>query len=55
MTGIAVAMALAVLDADDLSHPRVEAVFTTDEEIGRWARRRWMWRLEGPQDAESGL
>lgn len=32
--GIAVAMALAVLDAKDLSHPRVEAVFTTDEEIG---------------------
>lgn len=32
--GIAVAMALAVLDADDLAHPRVEAVFTTDEEIG---------------------
>lgn len=32
--GIAVAMALAVLAADDLPHPRVEAVFTTDEEIG---------------------
>ena len=32
--GIAVAMALAILDADDLSHPRVEAVFTVDEEIG---------------------
>ena len=32
--GIAVAMAMAVLDADDLPHPRVEAVFTTDEEIG---------------------
>lgn len=32
--GIAVAMALAVLDADDIAHPRVEAVFTTDEEIG---------------------
>lgn len=32
--GIAVAMALAVLDANDLSHPRVEAVFTVDEEIG---------------------
>ena len=26
--GIAVAMALAVLDADDIVHPRVEAVFT---------------------------
>lgn len=32
--GIAVAMALAVLDADDLPHPRVEAVLTVDEEIG---------------------
>ncbi|MFT3985409.1 MAG: aminoacyl-histidine dipeptidase [Lachnospiraceae bacterium] len=32
--GIAVAMALAVLDAGDLAHPRVEAVFTIDEEIG---------------------
>lgn len=32
--GIAVAMALAVLDANDLAHPRVEAVFTVDEEIG---------------------
>ena len=32
--GIAVAMALAILDAEDLPHPRVEAVFTVDEEIG---------------------
>jgi dipeptidase D len=32
--GIAVAMALAVLDAQDIPHPRVEAVFTVDEEIG---------------------
>lgn len=32
--GIAVAMALAVLDADNIAHPRVEAVFTIDEEIG---------------------
>lgn len=32
--GIAVAMALAVLDAEDLPHPRVEAVFTVDEETG---------------------
>ncbi len=32
--GIAVAMALAILDADDIVHPRVEAVFTIDEEIG---------------------
>ena len=32
--GIAVAMALAVLDSEELSHPRLECVFTTDEEIG---------------------
>lgn len=32
--GIAVAMALAVLDADDLPHPRIEVVLTVDEETG---------------------
>lgn len=32
--GIAVAMVLAILDSDSLSHPPIEAVFTTDEEIG---------------------
>ncbi len=32
--GIAVAMALAVLADKKLSHPRLECVFTTDEEIG---------------------
>ena len=32
--GIAVAMALALLDAEGLPHPRLEAVFTVDEEIG---------------------
>ena len=32
--GIAVAMALAVLDSDDLPHPRVEAIITVDEETG---------------------
>jgi dipeptidase D len=32
--GIAVAMALAVLDSSELAHPPIEAVFTTDEEIG---------------------
>ena len=32
--GIAIAMALAILDADDLKHPRIEAVFTVDEETG---------------------
>lgn len=34
--GIAVAMALAVLDSDELSHPAIEAVFTVDEETGMY-------------------
>ncbi len=34
--GIAVAMALAVLEDNTLSHPPVEAVFTTDEETGMY-------------------
>ncbi len=32
--GIAVAMAMAILANDTLSHPKLEVVFTTDEEIG---------------------
>ncbi|MBR2615220.1 MAG: aminoacyl-histidine dipeptidase [Clostridia bacterium] len=32
--GIAVAMALAILEREDLEHPRLEAVLTSDEEIG---------------------
>lgn len=32
--GIAVAMALAILASDDIEHPRLEAVFTIDEETG---------------------
>lgn len=32
--GIAVAYILAVLDDDAISHPRIEAVITTDEEVG---------------------
>ncbi len=32
--GIAVAMVLAILASDDIPHPALEAVFTTDEEIG---------------------
>ena len=32
--GIAVAYALAILDAEDIPHPPLEAVFTVDEEIG---------------------
>ena len=32
--GIAVAMALAAMDSDELQHPGIDAVFTVDEEIG---------------------
>lgn len=32
--GIAVAYALALLDSDSLSHPRLEVVITVDEEVG---------------------
>lgn len=34
--GIAVAMALAILEDKNLSHPPLEAVFTTDEETGMY-------------------
>ena len=33
--GIAVAYMLAVLDDDTVSHPPVECLFTTDEEVGK--------------------
>ena len=32
--GIALAMAMALLDSDDIPHPPIEAVFTVDEETG---------------------
>lgn len=32
--GIAVAYILAILDSEDIEHPRIEAVITTDEEVG---------------------
>ena len=32
--GIAVAMALAILDSSEIAHPALEAVFTIDEEVG---------------------
>ena len=32
--GIAVAMALALLDGEDIPHPRLEVVLTVDEEVG---------------------
>nr|WP_240739637.1 M20/M25/M40 family metallo-hydrolase [Marinitoga lauensis] len=32
--GIAVAYALAILDSEDIDHPAIEALFTTEEETG---------------------
>ena len=32
--GIAIAYALAILDSDEIVHPRLEVIITTDEEIG---------------------
>lgn len=32
--GIAVAMMLAILASDEIQHPKIEAIFTVDEEIG---------------------
>lgn len=32
--GIAVAMVLAILENDQIDHPEIQAVFTTDEEVG---------------------
>ncbi|MCI8327237.1 MAG: aminoacyl-histidine dipeptidase, partial [Lachnospiraceae bacterium] len=32
--GIAIAYAMALLDSDDIQHPRLECVFTSDEEVG---------------------
>lgn len=32
--GVAVAYALAILDSDDIAHPAIEALFTSDEETG---------------------
>lgn len=32
--GIAVSMMLAILESDSIAHPPIEAVFTTDEEVG---------------------
>ncbi|MDO5477538.1 MAG: aminoacyl-histidine dipeptidase [Clostridia bacterium] len=46
--GLGVAAALAVLDDDSLSHPAIEAVFTSDEEIGMiGAGKLDMTRLSG--------
>ncbi len=38
--GIAVAYALALLDSDDIAHPRLEVIITVDEEVGMDGARR---------------
>lgn len=46
--GIAVAMALAILADDEIDHPAIEAVFTTDEETGMFgAKALDMGKLQG--------
>ncbi|MBR5442711.1 MAG: beta-Ala-His dipeptidase [Clostridia bacterium] len=46
--GIAVAMMLAILEDDTIKHPPIEAVFTTEEEVGMiGARQLDMTRLKG--------
>ena len=37
--GIAVAMVLSILENDSISHPPIEAVFTTDEETGMYGAK----------------
>ena len=37
--GIAVAMELAILDSNDIPHPRLECIFTTDEETGLYGAK----------------
>lgn len=32
--GIAVAMIMSILESNDIPHPQIEAIFTTDEEVG---------------------
>ena len=34
--GIAIAFAMAILASDNIPHPPIEAIFTTDEEIGMY-------------------
>lgn len=54
--GIAVAMAMAILDDDSLSHPAIEAIFTVDEETGMYgAEGLDVSVLKGRPDAEHGL
>ncbi len=46
--GIAVAMMLSILERDDIAHPPIEAIFTTDEEVGMiGATRLSLGRIRG--------
>ena len=57
--GIAVAYMLALLDADDIPHPALETLFTTDEETGMdgaktldpaWIKARYMINLDSEEE-----
>lgn len=57
--GIAVAMALAILDDDTLMHPALEALFTVDEEVGMLGaealdfsalRGRWLINIDSEEE-----
>lgn len=59
--GSAVAMALAILDDDSLKHPKIEAVFTVDEETGMYGAEaldfsnlegRWLLNMDSEDDRE---
>lgn len=44
--GIGIAIALAILNSDDLVHPPLEAVFTVDEELGKLSVEEISYRSE---------
>lgn len=57
--GIAVAMALAILDDDTLPHPALEALFTVDEEVGMLGaealdfsvlKGRWLMNIDSEEE-----
>lgn len=59
--GIGVAMIMAILQANDLSHPAIEALFTIDEETGmtgainlqpNWLKGKLLFNLDTEDDSE---
>lgn len=42
--GIAVALSLAILDSDDIPHPPLEVLITTDEETGMTGAKKCRWK-----------